>query len=162
MSWPEINANEIMVKRGGSVNPAKFPKEVFDLLSIPAFDRGEVDTVSGSDIGSSKSCVQENDVLLSKIIPHIRRCWVVPKQNGRRQIGSGEWIIFRSNKHDPNYLKHYLTSTDIIANLKKNKIDELISAKKTLVIINDHHRSTPSHKILRILPKIASAPKPTL
>lgn len=99
-----------MVKRGGSVNPAKFPDEVFDLLSIPAFDQGKVEVLAGSEIGSSKSCVQENDVLLSKIIPHIRRCWVVPKGGSRRQIGSGEWIIFRSEKLDSKYLKHYLTS----------------------------------------------------
>lgn len=107
---PTIKAGEIMVRRGGSVNPAKFPDEVFDLLSIPAFDRGEAEVFVGSEIGSSKNCTQENDVLLSKIIPHIRRCWVVPQGNGRRQIGSGEWIIFRSDKFDPNFLKHYLTS----------------------------------------------------
>lgn len=99
-----------MVKRGGSVNPAKFPNEVFDLLSIPAFDKGKIEVLAGAEIGSSKSCVQEGDVLLSKIIPHIRRCWVVPKKGNRRQIGSGEWIIFRSEKLDSNYLMHYLTS----------------------------------------------------
>ncbi|SFE66559.1 type I restriction enzyme, S subunit [Nitrosomonas sp. Nm166] len=99
-----------MAKRGGSINPAKLPNEVFDLFSIPAFDRGEVEVLAGSEIGSSKSCIEINDVLLSKIIPHIRRCWVVPEKRGRRQIGSGEWIIFRSDKFYPNYLRHYLTS----------------------------------------------------
>lgn len=110
MSWPTISIREIMVKRGGSVNPSKFPDEAFDLLSIPAFDKGEIEVLPGSEIGSSKSCIEPGDVLLSKIIPHIRRCWVVPQKNNRRQIGSGEWIIFRSNKFDSNYLKHYLTS----------------------------------------------------
>ena len=105
-----VPASELMLKRGGSVNPSKFPDEVFDLLSIPAFDRGEVDISLGSEIGSSKSVVQPNDVLISKIIPHIRRCWVVPAKGENRQIGSGEWIIFRDDRFLPSFLKHFLTS----------------------------------------------------
>jgi len=100
-----------MLKRGGSVNPANYPDETFELLSIPAFDKGEPEIVEGKAIGSSKSCVQPNDVLLSKIVPHIKRCWVVPAPQGTyRQIGSGEWIIFRSDKVHPPFLRHFLTS----------------------------------------------------
>ncbi|WP_045858545.1 restriction endonuclease subunit S [Teredinibacter purpureus] len=110
MSWPTILASEAMLKRGGSVNPSKFPDEVFDLLSIPAFDRGKVDVLEGAEIGSSKSCVEPNDVLLSKIIPHVKRCWVVPKKGVNRQIGSGEWIIFRDKRFYPPFLRHFLTS----------------------------------------------------
>lgn len=111
MSWPTVPASELMLKRGGSVNPANYPDETFELLSIPAFDRGEPEIVEGKAIGSSKSCVQPNDVLLSKIVPHIKRCWVVPApQDTYRQIGSGEWIIFRSDKVHPPFLRHFLTS----------------------------------------------------
>lgn len=111
MSWPTVPAAELMLKRGGSVNPANYPDETFELLSIPAFDKGEPEIVEGKAIGSSKSCVQPNDVLLSKIVPHIKRCWVVPAPQGTyRQIGSGEWIIFRSDKIHPPFLRHFLTS----------------------------------------------------
>lgn len=111
MSWPTVPAAELMLKRGGSVNPANYPDETFELLSIPAFDKGEPEIVEGKAIGSSKSCVQPNDVLLSKIVPHIKRCWVVPAPQGTyRQIGSGEWIIFRSDKVHPPFLRHFLTS----------------------------------------------------
>lgn len=111
MSWPTVPAAELMLKRGGSVNPANYPDETFELLSIPAFDRGEPEIVEGKAIGSSKSCVRPNDVLLSKIVPHIKRCWVVPAARGTyRQIGSGEWIIFRSDKVYPPFLRHFLTS----------------------------------------------------
>lgn len=111
MSWPTVLASELMVKRGGSVNPANYPDETFELLSIPAFDRGEPNIVEGNAIGSSKSCVQPDDVLLSKIVPHIKRCWVVPAPQGTyRQIGSGEWIIFRSDRVHPPFLRHFLTS----------------------------------------------------
>jgi len=111
VSWPTVPAAELMLKRGGSVNPANYPDETFELLSIPAFDKGEPEIVEGKAIGSSKSCVQPNDVLLSKIVPHIKRCWVVPAPQGTyRQIGSGEWIIFRSDKIYPPFLRHFLTS----------------------------------------------------
>lgn len=111
MSWPTVPASELMLKRGGSVNPANYPDETFELLSIPAYDKGEPEVVEGKAIGSSKSCVQPNDVLLSKIVPHIKRCWVVPDPQGTyRQIGSGEWIIFRSDKVHPPFLRHFLTS----------------------------------------------------
>jgi len=111
VSWPTVPASELMLKRGGSVNPANYSDETFELLSIPAFDKGEPEIVEGKAIGSSKSCVQPNDVLLSKIVPHIKRCWVVPRPKGSyRQIGSGEWIIFRSSKIHPPFLRHFLTS----------------------------------------------------
>lgn len=111
MSWPTVPASGLMLKRGGSVNPANYPDETFELLSIPAFDKGEPEIVEGKAIGSSKSCVQPNDVLLSKIVPHIKRCWVVPEPKASyRQIGSGEWIIFRSDKVHPPFLRHFLTS----------------------------------------------------
>lgn len=110
MSFPTTLAGEFMLKRGGSVNPSKFPDEIFDLLSIPAFDKQSIEMLRGEEIGSSKSLLQPRDVLLSKIIPHIRRCWVVPENIGRRQIGSGEWMIFRGKDFYSEYLKHFLTS----------------------------------------------------
>ncbi|OJS98783.1 restriction endonuclease subunit S [Marinobacter nauticus] len=110
MSWNSVPAVELMVKRGGSVNPSKFPDETFELLSIPAFDKNEPEILKGSEIGSSKSCVEPGDVLLSKIVPHIRRCWVVPKKGEHRQIGSGEWIIFRNDRFDSGFLRHFFTS----------------------------------------------------
>ncbi|HMZ57023.1 MAG TPA: restriction endonuclease subunit S [Nitrospira sp.] len=102
---------ELMAKRAGSVDPSKFPEEQFDLYSIPAFDKGCHEVVAGSEIGSTKQVVEPNDVLLSKIVPHIRRSWVVGQSNGRRMIASGEWIVFRSNKIAPAYLRHVLVST---------------------------------------------------
>ncbi|CAM3474555.1 restriction endonuclease subunit S [Parendozoicomonas haliclonae] len=99
-----------MLKRGGSINPKKHVEETFELYSIPAHDAGKPEILKGSEIGSSKSCIQPNDVLLSKIVPHIRRCWVVGNAGEHRLMGSGEWIIFRSEKVFPQYLKYFLTS----------------------------------------------------
>lgn len=97
-----------MAERSGSVDPAQFPDETFELYSIPAFDVGQPETVIGAKIGSAKQVVRPSDVLLSRIVPHIRRAWIVGNQNGRRLIASGEWIVFRSERVDSKYLRHFL------------------------------------------------------
>ncbi|MGH8728692.1 MAG: hypothetical protein ACREV9_11170, partial [Burkholderiales bacterium] len=103
-----IELGEVMASKAGSVEPARFPEEVFDLYSIPAFDRGLPEVVAGREIGSSKQIVEPGDVLLSKIVPHIRRSWVVGAAQGRRIIASGEWIVFRGSRAHPQYLRHVL------------------------------------------------------
>lgn len=106
----QMPLGEIMATRAGTVDPAQYPNETFDLYSIPAFDRGEPDVLLGQEIGSTKQVVQPGDVLLSKIVPHIRRSWVVGKARGRRLIASSEWIVFRSDRFHSPYLRHVLTS----------------------------------------------------
>ncbi len=115
MSYPMVELSELILKRNGSVNPAKFLDETFELHSIPAFDKGYPEILKGSEIGSSKQIVQENDVMISKIVPHIRRAAVVPKAHTFRQVASGEWIVFRSDRFDPNYLRHVLISDNFNA-----------------------------------------------
>ena len=105
-----VGLDEVIAKRNGSVDPAKFPGEVFELLSIPAFDAGKPELTVGAEIGSTKQVVQEGDVLLSKIVPHIRRAWVVKPTTNHRLIASGEWIVFRDSRFDPRYLRHLLTA----------------------------------------------------
>ena len=106
----EVSLGDFYPIRGESVDPSRYKDETFELFSIPAYDRGEVDELSGSEIGSSKKLFYPNDVLLSRIVPHIRRCWIVPKSKRLRQIGSGEWIVFRSQNLYPGYLRYYLLS----------------------------------------------------
>lgn len=106
--WPIVPLENFVAKKSGSVDPAKFPDEVFDLYSIPAFDAGQPDVRAGSEIGSAKQVVQPNDVLLSRIVPHIRRAWVVGESRSRRLIASGEWIVFRSPQVRPRYLRYFL------------------------------------------------------
>jgi type I restriction enzyme, S subunit len=103
-----IALGEIMASKSGSVDPSKFPDEVFDLYSIPAFDSSHPEVVAGRAIGSAKQVVRPGDVLLSRIVPHIRRSWVVANGSGRRIIASGEWIVFRSDRVHPDYLRHVL------------------------------------------------------
>jgi type I restriction enzyme S subunit len=83
---------------------------LFELHSIPAFDAGRPALLHGKQIGSSKQIVQPSDVMISKIVPHIRRSSVVGPSSGTRQIASGEWIVFRSERVFPHYLRHVLVS----------------------------------------------------
>ena len=98
------------MKRSGTVDPSKYPDEFFDLYSIPAYDRSNPDVVAGREIGSSKQVVRPGDVLLSRIVPHIRRAWIVGSDDGRRLIASGEWMVFRSENCDPRWLRQLLLS----------------------------------------------------
>ena len=108
MKWPLISMGEIALRKGGSVNPKKHPGETFQLYSIPAFDDGAPEVVAGSAIGSTKKAVEPNDVMISRIVPHIRRAWVVGPSQGHRQIASSEWIIFRDERIWPSYLRWVL------------------------------------------------------
>ncbi|TAK35888.1 MAG: restriction endonuclease subunit S [Chloroflexota bacterium] len=103
-----VELGEIIVSQSGSVDPSRYADEVFDLYSIPAFDSRQPEVVLGREIGSAKQVVQPGDVLLSKIVPHIRRSWVVGENRGRRIIASGEWIVFRGKRIHPEYLRHVL------------------------------------------------------
>jgi type I restriction enzyme S subunit len=101
---------KLMASKKKTIDPRKFPDDEFELFSIPAYDKGEPERILGSEIGSSKQILQPNDVLISRIVPHIRRSWVVPESNGLMQIGSSEWIIFRGDDFYPEYLRYYLLS----------------------------------------------------
>lgn len=107
-SWTTLGEHTAPNRRG--VNPKDHPTETFDLLSIPAYDNGHPEIINGAQIGSTKNTVEPGDVMISKIVPHIRRVWVVPQDNGRRQISSSEWITFRSPVFLPSFLRHYLLS----------------------------------------------------
>lgn len=105
-----VALGDLMPSRIPSVDPAKYPDETFELWSIPAFDAGAPEVVKGGQIGSQKKCVEPDDVLLSRIVPHIRRSCVVGSYKGIRQVASGEWITFRDPRFYPPYLRHMLTS----------------------------------------------------
>jgi type I restriction enzyme M protein len=94
-----------------TVDPRNTPDEIFELWSIPAFDAGSPELLRGSEIASQKKVVAPGDILLSRIIPHIRRGWVVQENtDSRRQIASTEWIVFSSDEVVPGFLRQLLVS----------------------------------------------------
>ena len=107
---PLVPLGDFMLAKGGSIDPSKRPDDRFVLYSIPSFDAGNPETVSGHEIGSPKKKVECGDVLLSRIVPHIRRGWIVGSHPNTEILASGEWIVFRSNKIHAPYLRHFLVS----------------------------------------------------
>jgi type I restriction enzyme S subunit len=99
-----------MAPKTRSLDPSRYPDEEFELYSIPAYDSRQPQVAVGSSIGSAKQVVEAGDILLSRIVPHIRRSWVVANKRGRRIIASGEWIVFRCEEVHAGYLRHLLVS----------------------------------------------------
>ena len=95
---------------GKTINPLRFPDETYELYSVPSFDVGYPEIIRGSDIGSSKLVVEENDVLICKINPRINRVWVVKHNTKFPLLASSEWIVVRNRDIDSNYLKWYFSS----------------------------------------------------
>jgi len=109
--YPLVSVGQFMKGSVKSIDPRKTPDEMFELWSIPAFDAGRPELLRGSEIGSQKKVVSPGDVLLSRIIPHIRRGWVVSENGGaRRQVASTEWIVFASDQIVPEFLRQLLVS----------------------------------------------------
>ena len=110
-AYPLVPVGRFMKESVKTVDPRNDPDEVFELWSIPAFDAGSPELLRGGEIGSQKKVVSPGDVLLSRIIPHIRRGWVVRENSdGRRQIASTEWIVFSSAEVVPGFLRQLLVS----------------------------------------------------
>jgi type I restriction enzyme M protein len=110
-AYPLVPAKRFLRSTLQTVDPRTAPGELFELWSIPAYDAGMPELVRGSEIGSQKKCLAPGDVLLSRIIPHIRRAWVVEtNRDGRRQLGSTEWIIFAGEGAAPEYLRRVFLS----------------------------------------------------
>ncbi len=109
--YPLVPVGTFYRKKITSFDPRSKPEDNFELWSIPAFDKGEPEILKGSEIGSPKKLVYINDVLLSRIIPHIRRSWIVKKNaNDYRKVASTEWIIFASDEFVPEFLRRIITS----------------------------------------------------
>ena len=110
MEWPLIKLDRVVQIRTGTTTPAQFPEETFELYSIPGFDAGKPELLSGSKIKSNKTNILPGDVLFSKLNPRIPRVWIVPPKTEFRQVSSTEfWPLVRDQGLlDPQYLRYYL------------------------------------------------------
>ncbi len=95
---------------GTTVNPLNSPDTMYELYSVPSYDTDYPEVLLGSEIGSSKVTVEENDVLVCKINPRINRVWVVKHRTEHQLIASSEWVIIRSPENDARYLRYYFQS----------------------------------------------------
>lgn len=104
MTWETVPLGKLYVRRG-TVNPA--PETEYTLYSVPSYEAGSPDSAYGDSIKSAKQVVDAGDVLLCRIVPHIRRAWRVGEHE-RPVLASTEWIALRHPSADPSYLRQYL------------------------------------------------------
>lgn len=92
--WQVGTISDVAEQSKTQVKPQEHGEEVFEHLSIPAFDAGRNPVVeSGAAIKSNKFLVIDGCVLLSKLNPRIPRVWLPPKSGERRQIASTEFLV---------------------------------------------------------------------
>ena len=91
-----IELEDINEYKSESINPAKMQEMVFELYSVPVYETGHPEYLTGKQIASSKIVVRKNDILLCKINPRINRVWIVKKESENVNIASSEWIVVRS------------------------------------------------------------------
>ena len=104
-NWVWVRIDEINKFKSKSVNPQNYPIDQFELYSVPTFETGEPEFPYGKNIASSKVEVEEGDVLLCKINPHLNRVWVVRRRMSQlKSLASSEWIVIRTDEIMPEYL----------------------------------------------------------
>lgn len=110
-NWCWVNINLINLHSGKTVDPLKNKEKDYELYSVPVYESGYPEMLKGAEIGSSKQIVERDDVLLSKINPHLNRVWSVSHYDTNREcIASSEWVIVRCPLIDSKYLRYVLSS----------------------------------------------------
>lgn len=112
LGWEQATFESLNHYVSSSVNPAEYPDERFELYSVPNFPTGQPEFQNGSAIGSTKQRVEPNDILVCKINPRINRVWKVAPKTRHTQIGSSEWIVFRSPLLCADFFKYYFRSPE--------------------------------------------------
>ena len=118
--WKWLSLSEIGVSSNESIIPAKYENELFEVWSVPNYEKDEPEYLKGKEIGSNKIVVQEGDVLLCKINPRINRVWQVRRSKGLKQIASTEWVVVRNKEVNASFLVYQLQSQRIRNELLKD------------------------------------------
>lgn len=104
-NWAWVRIDAINQFKSKTVNPQNYHSDQFELYSVPTFETGEPEFPYGKNIASSKVEVEEGDVLLCKINPHLNRVWVVRRRMSQlKLLASSEWIVIRTDEILPEYL----------------------------------------------------------
>ncbi|GAA0804865.1 restriction endonuclease subunit S [Psychrobacter piscatorii] len=108
--WVSSSIGNVNTYKSKNITPFDFPNTIFELYSVPIFFSGYPEILEGKEIGSSKSMVEKDDVLICKINPRINRVWIVEDCTEHENIASSEWIVFRQPLLNPKFMKYYYQS----------------------------------------------------
>ncbi|HUW19512.1 MAG TPA: restriction endonuclease subunit S [Sedimentisphaerales bacterium] len=105
--WTVGTLASINEEKKENINPSKFPDEVFEYYSIPAYQNGRVQVLEkGANIFSQKVLLKDGAVLFGKLNPRVEKVWKVSSSSRHRKIGSTEWLVLFPKKDviAPDYL----------------------------------------------------------
>ncbi len=86
------------------------PDAWVDCYDMDSFRSGVASIRPRAALGAEARSVAPGDVLLSRLVTAPRRAWVVDRSRGRPQLASSDWLVLRSDRFDPHYLRHLLVS----------------------------------------------------
>lgn len=116
-NWRESTVADVLTFNRQTVNPSKFPDEVFAHYSLPAFDEGRIPkSEMGSSIKSHKLLVPRDAILLSKLNPHIPRIWFPNIASSHRAVASTEFLVAQPKAgFSREFIYCLFTSSDFVA-----------------------------------------------
>ena len=120
LGWRISPVGEVVEFHREQVTPASHPTKHFHHFSIPAYDEDNGPVMElGRDIGSNKTTVPPDSVLVSKLNPRIPRVWMPEIGERHHAIASTEFLVLRPTHIDRRFLKHLflspLMSSELVA-----------------------------------------------
>ena len=113
--WQVVKLGSLAIVHKQTIDPRKYPDEIFELYSIPSYhESGTFDVVRGAEIGSVKFLVDTGMCLFKKINPHIPIIWLVNSRSKRRKITSTEFIPLKARSGVDTMFLYYLLQSDIV------------------------------------------------
>jgi type I restriction enzyme S subunit len=109
--WETYPIGDFFTEGLKSINAPDTPNQTYELWSVPSFETGAPEIVTGAQVGSTKRELRDGTILLGKINPHLNRIWVVSRRTNHPMIASQEWInITAGDTWDTGYLARLLSS----------------------------------------------------
>ena len=94
VGWSTASLDTVATQIKQSVKPQQYPEKLYDLFSIPAFDRAAMPVREiGGAIKSNKQRVPQNSILFSRLNPQTPRVWWATTGNDVEAIASTEFFI---------------------------------------------------------------------
>lgn len=109
-NWSIMSISQGNLFQSVNITPMNDKNKKFELYSVPNYEYDLPEILVGSEIGSTKQKVENDDVLLCKINPRINRVWIVKQITEYQTIASSEWIVFRNKKLYSPYIHLYFSS----------------------------------------------------
>jgi type I restriction enzyme S subunit len=111
--WQAGQVSDLLTLSRAALDPRRFPEEVFEHFSIPAFDQAQRPVKEqGRGIQSNKYIIRQGAILISKLNPGTPRVWWPTPCNTLRQICSTEFQVAEPRKGCPQEFIYCLLKSE--------------------------------------------------